>query len=97
MKIAKDHQKLLTTVLAVLVVVLLLYIAYSEVTNRIDQRVFTAAQQGYQQGTRDTLSAVFQETANCQVATMTIANQTKRIVDVSCLQQAQQPSQPVAE
>ena len=52
------------------------------------QDVKQAAEQGYDKGVIDALAAAYQQTANCQVTTITLGNVTRRIIDVDCVQEA---------
>ena len=50
------------------------------------QVMFDAYQNGYDQGISDSITELFQQTANCQQPTsIWIGNNTKQLIDVACL------------
>ena len=90
----KEGSKKLKLVVVALAVLLLASVAYivADKVNGLQmqqlQDVKQAAEQGYDKGVIDALAAAYQQTANCQVTTITLGNVTRSIIDVDCVQEA---------
>jgi len=50
-------------------------------------------QKGYDDGIRDTVVVIFEQTENCQVSKLEILNYSKQLIDLSCfdLENLEQP------
>ena len=82
-------ERILLVALAVLLVMSVSYIAYSEYTRsaiQIAQEGFlTGYRQGVMDGVVDTVGKIYTETAACQPVPVMYENTTKYIIDVDCL------------
>ncbi len=94
MKTELKH-KMLTAVLALLLLVSLVYITIGQFNSAQEKKIMQIAGEAYQTGVADAVRSAYTQTANCQVATITLFNQTRQIVDVACIrsQEAAQPEQ----
>ncbi len=74
-------------ILALLLIAATVYITYDKLQDIKQRDVLVGYQQGYNRAFIDTLSSIWQQTENCSIATVNIGNLSKRVFDVSCLQQ----------
>ncbi len=88
MKMKEKRMKLIITILALLVIALLFFVLYVFVLKPAMNGFVVKAQN---QGVKYALNVIAQASSNCQVVPITINNQTINIVNVDCLQRAQQP------
>tara|TARA_Y100000310_G_C19974611_1_gene487017 strand:+ start:167 stop:451 length:285 start_codon:yes stop_codon:yes gene_type:complete len=81
--------RLTITILAILLVLSVGYIAIDKYTTSREQQLMATYQGGYNKGVQDAVVSLYQQTNNCQPATINIGNLTKQIFDVACLQNQQ--------
>jgi hypothetical protein len=84
----EKRMKLIISLLALLVVILLFFVLYAFILKPAMNGFVVKAQN---QGVEYALNIIAQASSNCQVVPITINNQTINIINVDCLQQAQQP------
>lgn len=75
-------------ILALALLVAVGYILYGRIQNSKlinQQQVFTV---GYNQGLTAAVTALAQQTNNCQPAVITLGNFSRQVIDVACLQKA---------
>ncbi len=84
----EKRMKLIITILALLLVVLLFFVLYVFVLKPA-MNGFVVREQN--RGVEYALNIIAQASSNCQVVPITINSQTINIVNVDCLQQTQQP------
>ncbi|MBI2133749.1 hypothetical protein HYU11_03650 [Candidatus Woesearchaeota archaeon] len=76
-----EKLKVLIAALSVLLMLALGYIA----NGKLEAIRTDAGKEGYGQGITAAVVAAYQQTENCQVATITMGNLTKQVVDVECV------------
>lgn len=84
-----DKQKLIIIGLAatLFIVIMQFVIIDNVIVPVIQQDIFDAYQNGYNKGAEESIVELFQQTSNCQQPTsIWIGNNTKQIIDVTCLQ-----------
>ncbi len=88
-----DNKKFRRTIiiLAILLVLSVGYIAIDKYTTSREQQLLATYQGGYNKGVQDAIVSLYQQTDNCQPATINIGNLTKQFFDVACLQNQQAP------
>ncbi|MBL7051276.1 hypothetical protein ISS04_03915 [Candidatus Woesearchaeota archaeon] len=86
-----NDKKFKTTILilAIFLVLSIGYIAIDKYQSSREQQLMATYQGGYNKGVQDAVVSLYQQTDNCQPATINIGNLTKQVFDVACLQQAQ--------
>ena len=82
------RMKLIITILALLVVVLLFLVLYVFVLKPAMNGFVVKSQN---QGVEYALMVIAQASQNCQIVPISISNKTINLIDTSCLQQAIQP------
>lgn len=89
--------KISISVMGLLLILALSYIAYSEYSDWKQKQDITLYQQGFQaggqQGYEQAIAQVYQGAASCQQIPLTYNNQTLNLIAVECLQQAQNQQQ----
>ncbi len=91
METKAKHMGIVTLALALVVVLLLGYIGIDKYNEAQEKKLVEATKQGYNQGINDALTLAFQQTNNCQVTALRVANSTRRIIDFDCVQQQPPP------
>ncbi|GEM_PF-996567 len=86
--VAKDKQKALIAVLALLLILVLGYVAVDKAKTAYNSAILKAQQQGYIAGVTDSVASAYIQTDNCQVATLYLGNATRQIADYECLKRA---------
>jgi len=79
-----DKTKLSIAVLAVLLAIAIGYIGWDKFQEEKALEVMQAYRQGYNQGIRDTVVSLLQQTENCNPTTINLGNFTRRVVDTAC-------------
>ena len=59
--------------------------------NSINQNSIRDSQQAYNQGVKDAVSIIYQQTENCNGSPITIGNLTKTVFDAACLKSNSNP------
>ena len=93
MKSSNNGYKIAAIVLGVLLVFAVGYLLVDKIQENREQQMFSAYQQGAQEGYEQAVIQLAQQLATCQQVPINVGNQTINAVAVECLQQ-QQP-QPV--
>ena len=52
----------------------------------IQKDITNSYQNGYNAGVENSINEIFQQTSNCQLTYIWVANHTKQLIDVACLQ-----------
>ena len=73
----------------IIVIALIATLVYIGV-EKIQERELSKLQGVYLQGITDTVTTLYAQTNNCQITTITLGNETRQVIDVSCLQQAKE-------
>jgi len=81
-----DKQKITIIALSVVLFLVAQYIIIDKVTEKRQEEMLQVFQEGYEEGLTDAVTALFDQTQNCQTTTITLNNFTKEILDYSCLQ-----------
>jgi len=87
-KIINKQSIIIMSLAVTLSVVFVWFVVFDNyVIPSIQQNMNLAYQNGYDQGVNDSITELFQQTANCQQPTsIWIGNNTKQLIDVACLQ-----------
>lgn len=88
MTVTKDKQKVLITILALLLILALGYVAFDKAKSAYNERIIQAQQQGYVAGVTDAIASAYVQTNDCQVTTLYLGNATRQIADYECLKRA---------
>ena len=89
-----DKQKITIIILGVALFLVIQYMIIDDWTRANQQLSNEMYQQGYEQGLIDAISAVFQQTQDCQISNITFKNFTKQIFDIGCLESNSEILQP---
>jgi hypothetical protein len=81
---SENTFKIATIVLTIILILVIGFIAYDKINTWKNNRYA----QIYNQGRADIITQVYQATADCAILPITVANLTRNIADVSCIQQA---------
>ena len=83
------HQKPLTIGLAVLLVIAVLFIGITQISDSNTQKLQIAYQQGAQIGYEQAIMQLMQQLSTCQPVPLYVGNASMNAVAVECLQQAE--------
>jgi uncharacterized membrane protein YraQ (UPF0718 family) len=75
-------------VLAILLVIAVGYIIYTQIANHQLQKQISVFQQGAQVGFEQAIITIMQQASNCQQVPLTVEDQTLNLVAVECFQQS---------
>ena len=78
-------QKIIIIGLLISLIVILQYLVLDEWMDSINEEATQNFQNAYDQGLLDAVTAIYQQTENCQGVPINIGNLTKTVFDVSCL------------
>ena len=82
----KDKSTKTIMVLGILLVLSMGYIAVDKYRTGQEKQLLTAYQDGYNKGIQEIITALYEQTENCQAAVINIGNVSKQVFDSSCLQ-----------
>ncbi len=84
-----SKQKLLIIILTISLAAIFIWFVIIDnyVIPTIQQNITNSYQNGYNAGVENSITEIFQQTSNCQPTYIWIANNTKQLIDVACLQQ----------
>lgn len=82
-----EKSTVIIIVLSALLVIAAGFIASEQLQKARAAQLLNVSQQAYYAGVYDTVSSLYRETENCNVATVNLINLTRQLVDVSCLKQ----------
>ena len=82
---SETKMKLMLGVLIVLLVAALSYIGVDKYNQSQTEKMVKIANEAYTSGITGAVVSVYQQTENCQIATLKLGNVTRDIVDVACL------------
>jgi len=84
-----SKQKLLVITLAVTLTAIFVWFVIIDnyIIPTIQQEITTSYQNGYNAGVENSITEIFQQTSNCNPTYIWVANNTRQLVDVACLQQ----------
>ena len=71
--------------LAIALFAVVQYLLFDTLNKIKEQESIDIFQQGYTQGIVDSVSSLFEQTQNCEIAEISIGNNTRKIVDLSCV------------
>lgn len=80
-----NKQNLLIIILSVCVFALVQYVVIEQVLQSEQQKILSTFHDGYEHGLNDAVNVIYQQTANCQSAKISVNNLTRTILDLSCL------------
>ncbi len=83
-----SKQKLVIIILAVALVTIFVWfmIIDNHIIPTIQQEIINSYQNGYNSGVENSIIELFQQTLNCQPTYIWVGNDTKQLIDVTCLQ-----------
>lgn len=82
-------------ILLLLAVVILVNSIFIEIwMENIQEERLSFYEAGFEQGLVDAVTALFHNTDNCSITTITLENETRSIIDTSCLNLSQNNSLP---
>jgi len=62
------------------------FVIFDKLEESKQQEILEVYQRGYDDGAIDTVSALFKQTQDCKISTISLDNFTKDFIDLSCLQ-----------
>lgn len=80
-----SKQKLIIIGLAVTLTVVFVQFVLIEKIFSPTQQLTTSYQNGYNAGVESSVTELFQQTSNCNVTYIWVANNTRQLIDVACL------------
>ncbi len=80
--------KIATIVLALVLVIVLGYVAYGKFESYQTNKFDAVYKQGLIAGATNAVTQIFLLTENCAVVPLTLANNTRNIADAACIQKA---------
>ena len=80
-----NKSKLVVIMLAILLVIALVYIAFDKYSSYRQMQYIKAYQEGYNQGVYNMVLSLYQQTENCQPTTVNLGNVTRQVIDVGCI------------
>lgn len=82
-----EKSTIVIIVLAALLLAAVGYIAFGKIQTERAFELQNVSQQAYYAGVYDTVSSLYTQTQNCNIATVNLVNLTRRVVDVDCIKQ----------
>jgi hypothetical protein len=79
-----NKQKIIILVLALVLFSVVQYFVIEKVLVENQKKMSEIYQNGYDQGLKDTITTIYQETDDCKATTIFIGNLSKQIIDTSC-------------
>ena len=84
-KLKMSREKIIISVLVILLIISVGYIVVNSFVEKLQAEAQQAFQNGYNQGINDAVVTLYQQTENCQPATIRIGNVTREVIDTACL------------
>lgn len=82
-----NKQKLITLVIAILLIIAIAYIGVDKYTQAVQQEQLSIFQQGAQYGFEQAIIQIVQQASTCQQVPLIVGNTTINMIAVECLQQ----------
>jgi hypothetical protein len=77
-------QKIIILVSIISLFIMVQYFVIEKVLNENQKKLSEVYQSGYEQGFKDTVSTLFQETSDCKSTSIWIGNLSRQISDTEC-------------
>jgi len=84
--LSKQNLLIITLAVALSVMFVWFVIVDNYIIPTIQQEITNSYQNGYNAGVENSITEIFQQTSNCNPTHIWIANNTRQLVDVACLQ-----------
>ena len=81
-----NKQEIIIITLAAALVLFSAYIVFDKLAESRQKEMSEIYQKGYEQGIKDSVTTLYEQTQNCQTLTITLENLTKNLFDLACLQ-----------
>ena len=88
-KIKVDRQKIIISILAVLLIILSGYVAFDTYQKINQKEQFVTFQRGVQYGYEQSIIQLMRQVSTCQQVPIYVQNQTVNLIAVECLSQKQ--------
>jgi len=89
-----NRQKIIIIALSVALFLTAQYIFLDKLIESNNQKMSQIYQRGYDSGAKDAITALYQQTQNCQISTITLGNLTKHVFDLACLKKGANATNP---
>jgi hypothetical protein len=80
--------------IAIAIIMLIQFVILAGWQNEKKEDLILAFQKGYDNGVKDTVVALYGQTENCHMSTITTGNLTKDLIDIRCLQSFSEKPNP---
>lgn len=80
-----DKTKILILVLVIALAIAVGYLAIGKWQGAKIREMQQAFQAGYNRGVNDAITTLYQQTNNCQTASITVGDAKRQLIDVACL------------
>ena len=81
-----NRQKITIIALSLTLFVLVQYLVTEKLLEDNRNKMLEIYQNGYDQGLKDAVTTIFQQTTDCKTSTISIGNLSKQILDMICLE-----------
>ena len=85
-----EKSKKTIRILVLLLVISMGYIVVDKYMDSQEKKLFNVYQEGYTKGVQEAVIGLYQQTSNCQPATINVGNVSRQIFDIACLQNTQE-------
>ena len=80
-----NKQKIVIIALAGALFLVAQYIVFDKLAESKQKEMLDVYQRGYDNGLKDAVTTLYEQTQNCQKTSITLGNLTKEVFDFSCL------------
>jgi len=81
-----NKQKIIIITLSIALFLIVQYVIIENWLVGVREDMIASYQNGYNAGAKDALTAIYQQTMECQTSTITLGNFTRQVFDTTCLQ-----------
>lgn len=89
-----NKQKIIIIALSITLFLIVQYVIIENWLVGVREDMVASYQNGYNGGAKDALTAIYQQTMNCQTSTITVGNFTRQVFDITCLQDNPEKTNP---
>ena len=81
-----NKQKIIILALTLTLFLVAQYLIIEKILDENQKKMSEIYQEGYDQGLKDTVTTLYQETKDCKTTTIWLGNLSKQITDITCLE-----------
>jgi hypothetical protein len=89
-----SKQKIVIIALSIALFAIAQYFAIEKVSEANQKKMSDVYQNGYDQGLKDAVTTLYEQTKDCQTTTIFVGNLSRQIFDIACLKNNLEKSSP---